>query len=921
MIQKFDIRTIQSKDRLQQLVESAFGGDYAELIQAINQEVNTLLATDLKAAAAYVRRLKPLFAFMPPKHRPHLTAINARLTHWQGNHADALRKYARAGTEFKAQREYLAAARLGQGLMDAQMYLGHYQDALATGRASLAYFRRHGEENLAARVMTNLGNIYHRLDKNRLALDYYDKARKIFAKKGAVALATVEFNRANIYTNLNRLEDAAKLYRNAAEIYREAGLSVFYQRARYSIAYLHFLADRFTDAIKTFESVYEAFSELGDRRAVAVTRLDLMEMNLHLNQFSTAIMHGYEIIDEFRQLGMRYEQAKANYFVALAHLNLGDLGPAADTLRTAERLFAREKNDLWRGMVNLARSKLHLEAGKPRLALKASAEARSLFARSGDLRRSIDADIVHAEALWKAGDTAAARQMASRLFRRELVSYQSYCLHTLMGDYHAQREDHEKALESYQAAVEIVEKMLTGLYPDEIRFFFVADKLAAYLGVVRCLLQLGRYEESFLTNLRALSTVNQRHFPGESIEAQVPAALLQARDQLRASLKKIAGFPDPRHRGGRSTGTYTETEQKLWSTEQRIRAHLYPSGKRQTARTKSGQDIRRNLRKDELLISFVVAGEDRIGAFCASRRGVDYLPLPIDFEQLRRQVWEMYFVFEKAIYASGATERSADMSSFYLQQLYARLLAPVIGARKETKLVILADGIFAQIPYPALVDENGIAVKDRFDVRVVVNPDDLRDERRQNESFRTAHNAIFAVTSERLPAVEVEATGIRDLFKRSRYYSDNRADSNGFKAELDGADGFIHIATHASRSSENPLFSRIVLADGPFFPFDLFSSGIKAGLVTLSGCQTAATGLYYGNSFSLAKAFYQAGSRYVMASLWPVSDTVSMQFMVEFYRVLKRSNDVPGAYRAAVAHTTRQVENPALWSAFVLLGI
>ncbi len=106
-----------------------------------------------------------------------------------------------------------------------------------------------------------------------------------------------------------------------------------------------------------------------------------------------------------------------------------------------------------------------------------------------------------------------------------------------------------------------------------------------------------------------------------------------------------------------------------------------------------------------------------------------------------------------------------------------------------------------------------------------------------------------------------------------------------------------------------------------FFPFDLLRTGVAAELVTLSGCQTAAPGLYYGNSFSLAKAFYQAGSRYVLATLWPVSDRLTEIFMSEFYMQLKQTGSPTRAYADALRQLQTATDHPASWAAFVLIGV
>ena len=188
------------------------------------------------------------------------------------------------------------------------------------------------------------------------------------------------------------------------------------------------------------------------------------------------------------------------------------------------------------------------------------------------------------------------------------------------------------------------------------------------------------------------------------------------------------------------------------------------------------------------------------------------------------------------------------------------------------------------------------------------------------DGTKGTRNSLFAVSSDNLPLIAEEGKQIEKLFSNVKAYYNEAANRETLISELQNSDGFVHIAAHAARASENPLFSRILLGDGPFFPFDLFGSGIKARLVTLSGCQTAAPGLYYGNSFSLAKAFYQAGSRFVLASLWPVSDRLSMIFMKEFYKKLAEGDDIFSAYKTALTNTQKVVDNPAFWAAFILLG-
>ncbi len=829
--------------------------------------------------------------------------------------------YLNALARFRRARDSEAVARVGRGLMDVYMYLGDYRKALEIGKKSLAYYRRKGREDDAAKVMTNIGNVYHRMDNNRMALRYYEKAKKIFRKVGGTALAIVEYNQANIYANLNRLQKARSLYEASAGLYRSAGLEIAETQARYSLAYLYFLEDNYTQAIRIFETVYETFSKLGDRKSAAVTKLDLVEINLHLNQYGSAIMLGEEIVNEFRRLGMRYEQAKARYFIAWARIQLGDLTPAADELKKAHRLFQQERNLLWLGMVSIARARLLTARKKYARATEASREAIRYFTKSGDERRKIDAEITAVETLvaWKKYEPAM--KQACALLRRKPTGAQKYSSYYLLGQCYYRQEQYREALRMFKSAVTATERMLTGLYPDEIRFFFLLDKYDAYRMVVDCLLKLQRTGDAFLSNLSALATVNARIAPPRRLKAAVPRHLLENREILRAALKKLNQAPPSQSPSVRTVETYSRVEQKLWTNEQRIRSYRYPVTVRKQAYAEPMEAVRSSLRSDEQVVSYMIRADGSIGAFCASARTTEFVPLSVDENELEVLLRKLHFLFEHALVSRARSEENLSAVRNYLRTLHRMLIAPLEKYLSSSTLIVIVDGLFAQVPFSALVSPDGKALREQFRIRLVVNPQDLAGPRTGKVRIAEKRNSIFAVTSDLLPSVEAEAFRIAEIFPDARLYVGEKSRLDTLTEELRSSSGFVHIAAHASRSSENPLFSRILMSDGPFFPFDLFGHAVRAELLTLSGCQTAAPGLYYGNSFSLAKAFYQAGSQHVLASLWTVSDKLSMIFMAEFYHAWHEEKDLFAAYDRAVEKVKALTNHPAFWGAYILLGI
>lgn len=921
MITHADITGLDSRKAVEAVIARDYNNDTASFIEEINKALNALLHSNLVEAEAFLPQAVRCLSLLPVDCKGAILRLEARLAHWTGNHKMAQNKYLRAIEAFRRQRNFAAMAAARQGLMDVYMYRGKYADALTAGRAALQFFKRTGKKAAAARVMTNIGNIYHRMDKNKLALRYYDKARQHFKKAGGVPLAIVDYNRANVFANMNSLDTAESLYASAAEIYRKNGLELIACKSEYSLAYLYFLAGRFSESLSIFDKIFDAFEELGDEKAAATTHLDLSEINIELNQFGTAIMQGEQASSVFRKLGYTYEEAKAEFFAAEASRRLGDFEQSEKHLKRSERLFRREDNKFWQGMVGLEKSRLCSETGSLALAERESIGARRFFVTNRDGRRRIDADIARMRAMIRGGKIPAASRLGEKLLdnTNTCTLQQKHEIHHLLGESYFMRADYKHALDHYKQAIRAVEKMLSGLAHDEVRFFFTLDKYDTYVKSVACLLALDKPEQGFLQHSRALALLNQRLVSDVELQKEVPAHLLQTRSELRSSLRRLQKMPetgDQRHVSVENE--LRKIEYSLWSNERKIRAAYQREEITENQRVLPA-DVQKGLRPGEQLVNFIRM-DNQIGAFVATDSTMRFVPCSLSRDQFRQTLHRLHYVLERDVYGRGQAAKSGEIVTHYLSRLYQSLIQPLELSQEQNELIFLVDGEFAQIPFHALIDGRGEYLKNQFLVRVIVNPQDVSD-RRGHGQIASRKNAVFAVTDVGLPMIEREKEILSGLFPRAAIFSDAGATCTELKYALGDADGFIHIASHASRASENPLFSRILMHDGPFYPFDLFASGIKAELVSLSGCQTAAPGIYYGNAFSLAKAFYQAGARYVLASLWSVSDKISMAFMAQFYTNLKSVNDVSIAFNRALTQTEGIDKNPALWSPFILIGI
>ena len=89
----------------------------------------------------------------------------ANALHASGRYAAALERYDAAWAAFSAGGAGLEAARTLIGKVDALMMMGRYAEALAVAQAARAALAAHDDHRRVARLDSNLGNIFHRLDR------------------------------------------------------------------------------------------------------------------------------------------------------------------------------------------------------------------------------------------------------------------------------------------------------------------------------------------------------------------------------------------------------------------------------------------------------------------------------------------------------------------------------------------------------------------------------------------------------------------------------------------------------------------------------------------------------------------------------------------------------------------------------------
>jgi CHAT domain-containing protein/Tfp pilus assembly protein PilF len=146
---------------------------------------------------------------------------------------------------------------------------------------------------------------------------------------------------------------------------------------------------------------------------------------------------------------------------------------------------------------------------------------------------------------------------------------------------------------------------------------------------------------------------------------------------------------------------------------------------------------------------------------------------------------------------------------------------------------------------------------------------------------------------------------------------------------LNLAAGFpdLHLATHGVLNSEQPERSYLLMAGDDEAGRRLSIgeiSGLRlpGGLIVLSACETALGEQVPGASLiTLAAAFSLAGAQTVVASLWPVNDAATRDFMIELHAAVPLISRATALQQAQLAVLTNPLTaHVYYWAGFILIG-
>ncbi len=807
-------------------------------------------------------------------------ATRGALRHEQGRSRPALRDLARASgllegpeaAEVDLQRAALAhnAGRLGDA---AALYVRLLR-------------QRRLPADLRTRAANNLGLVEARLGRHASAASWLEQAAVSAAEVGDAYVAQVAESRAWAAVQAGRLGEGVARFDEAAGLWRAAGLPLGELHAEYA------------EALESLRLLPEA----QEQARTAVTVLE--------------------------QQGVPLMAAEAQLRLARLALAAGDTTAAETVAEAAAARLAQQRRPDWVARSRLVGVRARAAAGRPRpgdrsLALRAArslrasgasaevAEAYLAAARAGlvlgrtadalaDLRRAADA--APAAPVLARLPGHVARALAARLQQDDAATLRA-CRSGL-----ADLSRHRASLPSTEL------RALASGHGAELAQLGL-DVLLRTGTPARVLAWMDRTRAGALLPDPPADDPAADHPAAEGAAADGPDLLAQDLAALRALEADLRVGPG--HPGAEEAGAVLR--ERLAEVEERIRHRSWSAGppgggpggapgpgRAGAAGAVGTAAVLRRALAGRVLVEYDVHGPLLVAVVVGPHRTRLVRLGPV--AEVDREV-EALRITLRAL--AGSVERMAGTlvaaSRSLLGRLHDLVVAP-LDLPPGTELVVVPVGPLQAAPWSGLVAGP-----------VSVSPSSALWLRSQLRPVRPGRAVLVAGPGLDAAVAEVEA--LAGVHPGARVLVPPHSTGREVRTALAGA-AVGHLACHGRVRSDNPLFSSLLLADGPLTLHELDRRADLPQQLVLAACDVGAGVLYPGNELlGFVGTLLARGARGLVASTTLVSDAHVLPLVLDLHRGLASGGTTATALHAARARV--DPDDPrthAAWVAFTAYG-
>lgn len=735
--------------------------------------------------------------------------------------------------------------------------VGQLRPALATIDQALASLRG----LMAAKARTNRALILHRAGRVREALEEYAAALPVIRRAGdTFSESLARSNRAQLYAEQGDTAAAVADLEWARRDHLENGRRVDAADALWNLGALYELAGDYPRALDLFD---KADLEWGDidrpqrftSRAVTLLDAGLPSEALELARVGAEWAH---------ERGWFYAEAEARLWHALAALSLPqpDLDTAAAQARTAARDFRRQGRPDWQVQAEVVELTVRLERGARTADLDRAVEIASKLRDLGREAHAADVRLRAGLAAMHRGDAGRGRtllgplanQTTSRQLEVRSRAWYARALLEIDADDAASASSLLRAwrLNDEQAALRGATELRAAAASHADDIVRSGCERAIRRGSPRTAYEWS--ERGRGASLRP-STVRGAHDP------ELAAALARLRWSATAEEDSLQdGENDP---AARSRRRRDEAEV--------LRLSRRRPGSGPSSRPASWSELRAGL-EGRVFLHFL-QHEGRIWAVRLDEQASSLEQL-VAIDDVQVQVETLTFALRRLLTgrsASAAARASMlDAATGAAARLSAMVLEP-LAPPPGGELVVCPVGPLCHVPWTAVSAHAGVRT-------LVAAPSATAWLAARARPVPPVRRPLV-VAGPGLDGAVAEVERVASLYDGAVVLTGQDATVERVVLEMRTA-SIAHIAAHGRLRRDNPLFSTLLLDDGPLTAYDLELAAGAPAEVILPACSSGAGHTLVGDEvLGLAWTLLAQGAARVLAPVLPVPDAATSTLM------------------------------------------
>lgn len=900
---------------------------------------------------------------------------------YSSEYSEALAALEKARTIFHDRRDKRAEGKCLANLSDVHTYSNDYPGALEKAEAGLRLAVEAGDKILESECRETCAFVWIDLGNDQKG---YDLCRQALALSRETACRKLEILclRTMGVINLERgnLAMADKLLTLALEYYRRKDILRSQAVCLYWLTIVHKDKGDYSRAMADAMEALGISRRIGFKTSEAFNLTALGDIHLSFGNYERALEYNEEALGVAERYVGKWSREECLNTIGFVYAELHDFAKALEYFKAAydyiEHIGHRREEASCLYNIGFACLRLGDLRSASEFFTKSLAEANRTgkkiiqvhnYNRLGDLYRQ--------QGEWEESRRAYDRAQAIGGEIGQLnVIWETYAG---LGALLAAQKQLEPAIVNYKKAIGIIEDLRVQLLLREYSAGFFESKVPIYEALINLLFERQEAEPSATTLEECLyyaEKAKARSFLDDLQKARIDFGALsqEETEELKIISLRISRLSAELSNVLPGLEAQADLRDKLDKAEDDFQAFI------ETAKAKNSvyataayreprrlSEIRERLLDNETgLIEYFLAG-DYLYTFVVTADGfsVHRLTAPESQDTLQLAKNYIQLVSSKRITCSDAAPAG--------RRLYKALLGAVTkDCRAGLKnLIIIPDRTLNYLPFETLVPDEGekmgpagthflledyrisyapsastlVSILERgerpearMDLLSVGDPimngfDESRGGEKSGRDVLLEYYRGRRFVLQPLDFASQEMESISRLVARNFRTILSRGEATEERLKALDLAGFkiLHFATHSLLDENAASRSALVLTrdfrsveDGFLQAGEIYNLKLNADLVVLSACQTARGKTGKGEGIQgLGRAFFCAGSKSVVASLWNINDRSTAHFMKLFYGCLAEGKTVQEAIRLAKIKMCRSGDSqPYRWAAFVLIG-